>query len=137
MTLLAKISWVGTVVFTATAVPAALSVTAFELPAAIVSLVLFGLGIIAFLWAFFVAVNRSRTDAIGMGGLYFLAGSAPKSVQYHFLASLAVQIIVGFATASMRPFTSLAFGILVSMFGLGVSGLWGAKFGEFTPRSTS
>lgn len=135
MTLLAKLSWLGTLVFIATSVPAALDVEALLLPAAIVALVLFAIGIVAFLWALAVAINRSRVDAIGMGGLFFLAGSAPSSVQRHFLAALALQVICGFVTASMQPFTSLAFGILVSMFGLGVAGLWGAKYGEFETRS--
>ena len=38
------------------------------------------------------------------------------------------------ATAAARPFTPLAFGVLAPMFGLGVMGLWGAKFGTFPPR---
>ncbi len=42
-----------------------------------VSLVLFFVGIGLFFWAYAVAVNRSRTDLIGLGGLFFLAGSAP------------------------------------------------------------
>ncbi len=136
MPVLARLSWIGTVLFVATAVPAAFEVTSFELPAAIVALVLFACGILAFLWALAIAIERSRVDAIGMGGLFFLAGSAPKGVQRHFLASLFVQVVCGFATASMRPFTSLAFGILVAMFGLGVAGLWGAKHGEFDLRSS-
>lgn len=134
MTGLAKISWAGTLVFVATAVPAALEVDVFQLPAAIVALTLFGLGILANLWALAIAIDRSRVDAIGMGGLFFLAGSAPRSVQLHLMSSLAVQVVCGFVTASLRPFTSLAFGILVAMFGLGVAGLWGAKHGEFDPR---
>ncbi len=137
MPLLAKLSWVGTVLFCATAIPASLEVTVFELPAAIVALVLFAAGIITCLWGLAVAINRSRHDAIGMGGLFFLAGSAPKAVQRSFMASLFLQVVVGFTTASMRPFTSLAFGILVAMFGLGVAGLWGAQNGEFEPRAST
>jgi hypothetical protein len=48
--------------------------------------------------------------------------------------SLAVQVIVGFVTASARPFTTLAFGVLVPMFGGGCNGLWGARHGSFGPR---
>ena len=43
----------------------------------IVSLVLFAVGMVVFVWAYAVAVGRSRTDLIGIGGLFFLAGSAP------------------------------------------------------------
>ena len=45
--------------------------------AAVVSLVLFALGCGLFLWAYGLAVQRSRTEAIGIGGLFFLAGTAP------------------------------------------------------------
>ena len=81
-----------------------------------------------------MAIGRSRTDLIGMGGLFFLAGSAPRAVQRSLWASLAVEVVVAVATAAARPFTPLAFGVLAPMFGLGVMGLWGAKFGTFPPR---
>lgn len=127
-------SWIGTGLFVVTAIPAAIAPGAFVGVAVIVSLVLFGLGTGAFLWAYAIAIGRSRTDLIGMGGLFFLAGSAPAPVQRHLWASLAVELVVAVATASARIFTPLAFGILVPMFGLGVMGLWGAKFGTFPPR---
>jgi hypothetical protein len=69
--------------------------------------------------------------AIGIGGLYFLAGSAPKKVQAHLMGSLAVEVVVAIFTASVRVFTSLAFGILVPVFGLAMAGLWGARHGVF------
>jgi len=37
-------------------------------------------------------------------------------------------------TASVRPFTGLAFGILVPTYGLGLVGLWAVRLGEFPPR---
>ena len=49
-------------------------------------------------------------------------------------ASLAVEVGVAFLTASLRVFTPLAFGLLVPMFALGMSGLWGSRFGVFPPR---
>lgn len=102
--------------------------------AALVALTLFGVGCIVFLAAFTVAVGRSRTDAIGIGGLFFLAGSSPRFVRRHLLGSLGVEVVVGLATASIRVFTSLAFGTLVPVFGLAMVGLWGARHGAFGPR---
>lgn len=131
---LVRASWLGTVLFVATAVPATLGVSAFNLPAAIVALTLFGVGIVVFLWAYGVAIGRSRTDAMGIGGLFFLAGSAPKLVQRQMMGSLLVQVVVGLGTATAKPFTAIAFGVLVAMFGLGLAGLWGARFGEFESR---
>jgi len=133
--LLPKLSWGGTGVFVVVAVTAVV-VDAVRPLAVAVSLVLFALGTAAFLWSYAVAINRSRTDAIGIGGLYFLAGdTAPADVRRSMMASLAVQTIVALATASARPFTSLAFGILVPVFGLGLAGLWGARYGIFEPRA--
>ena len=126
-------SWWGTSGFVLTAV-AATAVDELRLLAAIVALGLFGIGGVVFLWAFAIAVERSRTDAIGIGGLYFLAGSAPTSVRYRLLSSLAVQVVVGLTTASIRPFTALAFGTLVPLYGLALAGLWGARHGRFESR---
>ena len=130
-----KASWAGTAVFTIVAVIATIDPDTLGVPAVIVSLVLFTAGTVAMFWAFLIAVQRSRTDAIGMGGLYFGAGSAPKSVQRNLMGSLAAQIVVAVATASIRVFTSLAFGILVPVWGLGLAGLWCARHGEFAPRA--
>jgi len=121
-------------VFTITAALAVIDRDRFGVLAVVVALTLFFVGCVVFLWAFGVAVNRSRTDAIGIGGLYFLAGSAPRDVQVALLVPFGVQIVVALVTAGLRPFTSLAFGVLVPMFGLGQAGLWGARYGTFGPR---
>lgn len=131
---LIKASWVGTVVFAITAGVATIDPDSLGVPAVVVALVLFGGGVIAMFWAFLIAVARSTEDAIGIGGLYFGAGSAPKDVQRHLMASLAIQVAVAFTTASIRVFTSLAFGILVPVWGLGLAGMWCARHGEFAPR---
>jgi hypothetical protein len=130
-----RASWVGTAVFTVVAVIATIDPDSLGAPAVIVSLVLFAAGSIAMFWAFLIAVQRSRVDAIGIGGLYFGAGSAPKPVQRQLIASWAVQVLVAVVTASIRVFTSLAFGILVPVWGLGLAGLWCARYGEFSPRA--
>jgi hypothetical protein len=98
------------------------------------SVLVFVAGCVAFLWAYGVAVQRSRIDEIGIGGLYFLTGSAPDPVRRWFLGLLAAQIVLSVAAAASRPFTSLAFGVLAPMFGLGVQGLWAARHGEFDSR---
>ena len=130
-----RASWAGTAVFTVVAVIATIDPESLGAPAVLVSFVLFAAGSVAMFWAFLIAVQRSREVAIGIGGLYFGAGSAPKRVQRHLMASLAVQVVVAVVTASIRVFTSLAFGILVPVWGLGLAGLWCARHGEFAPRA--
>jgi hypothetical protein len=110
-------------------------------PYAVVAGILFFGGIAAFLMAYFRAIGRSRTDLIGVGGLFFLAGCAPGGVQAAMLTSLAVEVVVGVATAAIRfsslvddDLNPLAFGILVPMWGLGLAGLWGARHGTFPAR---
>lgn len=126
-------SWAGTAVF---AVAQLLSVLSASLRpvGVVVSLALFAAGCLAFLAAYARAVERSRTDEIGVGGLYFLSGSAPGPVRIHLLGALAAQTVVAFVAASIRPFTAVAFGILVPMFGMGLAGLWAARHGSFPER---
>ena len=64
-------SWIGTIAFVITAVAAAIEPDWFNIPALVVALCLFAVGIVTMLWAFAIAVNRSRVDAIGVGGLFF------------------------------------------------------------------
>jgi hypothetical protein len=45
-----------------------------------------------------------------------------------------VGITAAAATFNVKPFTPLAFGALVPMFGLGLAGLWAAKYGSFGAR---
>ena len=84
-----------------------------------------------------VAVSRSRTDRIEIASLFFLAGgTAPRSVQVQLLGAFALQVVVALVSSSIRLYTSVAFGILVPMLGLGLTGLWGATHGRFPPRDT-
>ena len=129
-----RASWVGTIVFSVSAIATAVAPHTFVALGVAVSLVLFFVGIGLFLWAYAVAVNRSRTDLIGLGGLFFLVGSAPSGVQRSLLGSLAVEVVVGLVTAFVHPFTPLAFGVLAPMYGLALCGLWAAKWGTFPPR---
>lgn len=127
-------SWAATGVYTALAIAGTIFPDTFAIPTAVVSGVLFVIGCVTFLWAYGVAVSRSRTDLIGIGGLYFLAGTSPKVVRFRLRLSLAVEIVAALVSSSIRPFTPMAFGFLVPVFGLGMSGLWGARHGTFAPR---
>jgi hypothetical protein len=43
-------------------------------------------------------------------------------------------VAVSVAGASVRPFTTLAFGTLAPMLGIGINGLWAARHGRFPAR---
>jgi hypothetical protein len=133
----------GTGAFTVTAVYAAVVFsTAAQWVGAITAMALFAVGVFAFLWSFWNAVQRSRVEQIGVMQMYLLLGDpTPARVRRVMLSMLAIQIGVGLVTAFARseaedgsPGTSLAVGILVPMFGLGLNGLWCAFHGTFPPR---
>jgi hypothetical protein len=69
-----------------------------------------------------------------VAGLFLLQGSAPRDVRRRLLGALAAEVVVGLGVAIARPFTSLAFGLLVPVYGLALAGLWGARHGTFPPR---
>lgn len=126
----------------ATGVFAAVSVAAAALPDALqyvsvpLHLVLFALGCGAFLWAYAVAVGRSRYETLTMGGVFFLGDQvAPDRVRRTLRLALAVQVVVAVAVAAIRPFTVLAFAVLVPMLGLGLMALWGARHGRFPAKA--
>ncbi|MGI9644014.1 MAG: hypothetical protein ACR2O6_01730 [Ilumatobacteraceae bacterium] len=133
----------GTVVFVLTASIAAINFsTAAQWVGAITAISLFGIGVVAFLWAFYNAVQRSRVEQISVTQLFLLLGdSIPARVRRTMLSLLFVQCLTATVTAFARPNTadgspgsSLAVGFLVPMFGLGMNGLWGAYHGRFSPR---
>ncbi len=131
---LIKAAWAGTALFVVTAVASAITDSMRAL-GVIVALALFAFGSVAFLVGYARAVNRSRLEEISVSQLFFLsAGTAPKPVRLHLMGALVVQIAAGFATAGARPFTAVAFGILVPMYGLGMAGLWAATHGTFPRR---
>ena len=132
-----SLSWAGTIVFAVTAAAAAAVPDTLGGLAAAVDLALFSVGILAFLWAYAIAVQRSRHDAVTIGGIFLLIGSVPRRVQWRLWGSLVAQIVIAFATAGVRPFSRLAFGVLVPMFGLALCGQWGARHGRFAPRAPS
>jgi hypothetical protein len=130
-----RASWAGTAVFTATAVAAAVAPATFKPVALGVAVALFAGGCAVFLWAFVLVASRSRTDRMEQAQIWFLTGTpTPREVRRSLLTALAVQVVVGLATAGARPYTSLAAGVLVPMWGLGLCGLWSARHGTFPPR---
>ena len=120
--------------FTAIAVITTAFPDPMAVPIAVVSLGLLAIGCWAMLWAFQRALHRSRYELIGVGGLYFLAGCAPRSVRLSMMAALALEVAVALVAALVRPFTASAFGILVPVYALGLSGVWGARHGTFPSR---
>jgi hypothetical protein len=129
-----RASWLVTAVLVVTSGIAVL-VPATRRAVAVADLVLFGVGGVAMLAAFARAVDRSRTELVSVPGVFFLAeGAAPLGIRRHLRASAALQVVAAITAASLRPYTAVAFGILVPMFGLGMIGLWGARYGTFLAR---
>jgi hypothetical protein len=99
-------------------------------------LVLFTVGCGAFLWAYAVAIGRSRYEALTMAGVFFPGDDvAPPQVARALRLALAVQVVVAVVVAAVRPFTALAFGVLVPMLGLGLMALWAARHGRFPAKA--
>ena len=131
---LVNLAWAGTGLFVASSTAAAIAPDALGLASAVVACVLFAIGCVAFLWAYALGVTRSRDEQVSLAGLFFLSGSAPRAVAFRLRLALAVQIVAATVTASVRPFTDLAFGVLVPVFGLGMMSLWGGRHGTFAAR---
>jgi hypothetical protein len=141
--LIVRVNVVGTVIFVATAVfAAAVFSTTAQWVGASTAMALFAVGVFAFLWGFWNAVQRSRDEEVSVTQLYMLLGAGtPKDVRRTMLLMLGIQVVAAFGTAIWRidgpdgsPGSSLAVGLLVPMFGLGLNGLWAAYHAEFGKR---
>jgi len=129
-------TWLGTGLLVGTSALAAVWPGAFGRIHAVLSVGLFAVGTGAMLWAYALGITRSRTEAVTLAGLFFLAGAAaPADVRRPLRTALAVQVVAVVAAASVRPFTEVAFGILAPMFGLGMMSAWGGRHGRFGPRA--
>ena len=95
---------IGTFAFAVTAVTAAVVFsTASQWVGAITAMALFAVGVFAFIWSFFNAVQRSREEQISVTQVYLLLGSpTPPRVRRIMLSMLVVQTAVGLATAIAR-----------------------------------
>jgi hypothetical protein len=139
-----RANFVATALFGVTAVYAAVvfSTTA-QWIGAITAIGLFAVGVFTFLWAYWNAVQRSRTDEISVAQLYFLLGPpTPSRVRRAMLLTLLAQVVIAVATTLARPDgpdgnpgSSLAVGFLVPMLGFGLNGLWASVHGAFPPRA--
>lgn len=125
----------ATIAFTIAAVVAAIFPDPLGIPFAVFSCVLFGAGTIAFLWAYAKAIERSREQDVSVAMIYGMSGVAPKAIRRKFHLLTFVQSAVAIATATIRPFSPQAFGILAPMLGLGLAGLWAARHGTFAERT--
>jgi len=132
-----------TAVFVATALYAAIAfTTAAQWVGAITAMSLFSVGVVVFLWGFWNAVQRSRTEELAVTSVFLLTGGcAPSRVRRQMNLMLGVQVVTAFATTFWRstgpdgnPGSSLALGILVPMLGLGMNGLWASRHGVFGER---
>jgi len=133
----------GTLLFGVTAALAAIFFTSFwQWVAAITAMALFAVGIFTFLWSYYNAVLRSRTDVISVTGLYLLLGPpTPPRVRRTMLLTLLLQFVIALVTTFARshtengsPGSSLALGFLVPMLGFGLNGLWAAYHADFPRR---
>jgi len=128
-----RVTVAATAIFAITAV-LGVAVDAARPVAVVVAVVMFVFGAVGMLAAVVIAAGRSRTDVIGIGGLFFLAGSAPPAVRRILVGCLAAQVAVAVATAIARPYSSAAFGVLAPVGGLAACGIWAARHGRFGPR---
>ena len=128
------LSMAGTAVFVVLGALADVFMWPFMVVFVVVSMLQFAAGTFVFALAFLRAVDRSRTETIGVGGLFFGSGTTPRPVQIRLMGSLAVQVIASLVIASVHVYTALAFGVLSPMWALGFAGLWVAAHGSFPPR---
>lgn len=132
---LVNATFLGTGALVATSVAAAVSPDAFGAVHATLSIGLFLVGTGAMLWAYALGVSRSRTELVTVPGLFFLAGDvAPRATRRALRIATAVEVVAVVVAASVRPYTEVAFGVLAPMYGLGMMGVWGGRYGEFPPR---
>lgn len=128
-------SWLSTALLLVVTALAVLDPDTFIAPFFAVAVGLFFAGCAVFVVDLVLAAARSRTHEMGIGGLFFLAGSAPRGVQVNLLGSLAAQLVISFTGAALDPFTPLAFGTLVPVLPLALCGLWAVRHGLFGERT--
>jgi hypothetical protein len=127
-----RASWLATAALAVSDLGAALGPKWLLVPGAIVAVALFLGGCGVFIGAWVVAAQRSREDLVDLAGLFFLTGTAPKSVRRHLLGSTIAQSVIAVTCATLRP--AAAAGILAPVSGLALGALWAARHGRFPLR---
>lgn len=127
-------SLAGTALLLVTAVPAAVAPDTLQVAAAVVAIGLFVGGTVTFAWSYAIAIGRSRTEDVTLAGVYGLSGTAPAAVKIRLFGSAVAEAAIALSTAGARVHSALSFGVLAVMWGLGLIGLWGARYGAFPPR---
>lgn len=141
MSILVRINIIGTGLFVVSATLATLVFTSvFRTLGVVVALALFTVGVASFIWGYFTAVQQSRYSQISVASLFLLTGEvANRKVRWLMNGCLVVQGSCGLLTALARtstdgrPGSTLAFGVLVPLFGVGLNGLWASRYGSFSP----
>jgi hypothetical protein len=132
---LVRLSWQATGVLAIVLLLGVVFVSPMAPVAAGVSLLMFAGGLVAFVAAYAVGVRRSRSEEVSVVGMFLLQGTAPKRIRHSFGWAITAQTTLAVVAAVIRPFTTVAFGILAPTIGLGLMALWGARNGEFPPRT--
>ena len=125
-----KAAWIGFGLFLLIDVLAAFSLNTFGVLLQVFSLVLLGLGCVAFARAFYVASQRSRREKLSVAEIYLLMETSTPRVAGHFRVVLVLFLATAIAVAATEPYTDLAFGILAPTYGVGLMGLWGANYSQ-------
>ncbi len=124
----------GTLVFAATVICAAVIGGRLDQLAVIVSLSLFVLGCVGFVWSLLVATRRSGLEEMSVAGAFLLLEGVNTRFKGIFWSLVGIQLAVAFTGAGVRLYSPLAFAILAPVFGLGMMSLWGAKYARFPAR---
>jgi hypothetical protein len=128
----------ATVLFALTASYAAIDFsTLAQWIGAATAMVLFAIGVFAFLWSYWNAVQRSRASEIAVSQLYLLLGQAiPTPVRRVMLLCLGAQLAIALTTTLARPNgpDGNPGSSLVPMLGFGLNGMWAIRHGQFAVR---
>ena len=135
-TFLVRIAWQSTFALLVLAVAGVLAPDTFGLVVAILSIVMFGLGLLFLLLALLEGLRRSRLEEVTVSGLFLLHETAPRKIQRLFLWCLVFQLATSLTAAGLRPYTEIAFAVLAPTVLFGSAALWSARHGSFTARGS-
>ncbi len=128
---LLRMAWVSTAVLAIVASAGLAASDVFVPMVVTVSSVMFLLGSLLLLLGLLNGLKRSRVEIVTVAGLFLMQDSVPKRVRRVFAWSMALQFVVAFTAAAMKPYTEIAFVILAPMLPVGSAALWSAQHGFF------